>query len=94
MSPAIHAAIAFADALTIRFSGTQNAGEHRNITLALQRALGDRADAVQVQRLTRIISRKDATQYGHRQSTLEEARHLVEQCERFAAWAERVLAAP
>lgn len=93
MSQAINAAIAFADALTIRYSGTQNAGEHRNVTLALQRALGRRADAAQVQRLARIIGRKDATQYGHRQSTLDEARQLVEQCERFADWAERVLAA-
>lgn len=94
MSSAINAAIAFADALTIRYSGTQNAGEHRNVTLALQRALGDRADATQVQRLGRIIGRKDATQYGHRPATLDEARHLVEQCERFAEWAERMLVAP
>ena len=94
MSQAINAAIAFADALTIRFSGTQNAGEHANASRALERALGDRADATQVQRLARILGRKDAAQYGHRQSTLDEARHLVEQCERFAEWAERILAAP
>ena len=94
MSQAISAAIAFADALTIRFSGTKNTGEHANVTLALQRALGDRADLAQVQRLGRIVGRKDATQYGHRQGTLDEARQLVEQCERFAEWAERILAAP
>ena len=94
MSQAISAAIAFADALTIRFSGTQNAGEHRNVTHVLQRALGRRADAAQMQRLARIIGRKDAAQYGHRRSTLGEARHLVEDCERFAEWAEQVLAVP
>jgi hypothetical protein len=94
MSHAISAAIAFADALTIRFSGTQNVGEHANVTLALGRALGDRADAAQVRRLGRILGRKDAVQYGHRQSALEEARELVEQCERFAEWAERILATP
>ena len=94
MSLVISAAIAFADALTIRFSGTKNAGEHANVTLTLRRALGDRADAAQVQRLGRIVGRKDATQYGHRQGTLEEARQLVEQCERFAEWAERMLAGP
>jgi hypothetical protein len=94
MSQGINAAIAFADALTIRYSGTQNAGEHRNITLSLQRALGDRADTIQVGRLERIIGRKDATQYGHRRGTLDEATHLVEQCERFAEWAERLLATP
>ena len=94
MSQVISAAIAFADALTIRFSGTQNTEEHANVTHALRRALGDRADAGQVQRLGRIIGRKDATQYGHRPSTLEEARQLIEQCERFAEWAERMLAGP
>ena len=94
MSLAISAAIAFADALTIRFSGSKNTGEHANATLALRRALGARAEPTQVQRLGRIIDRKDATQYGHRRATLEEARQLVEQCERFAEWAERMLAGP
>lgn len=41
-----------------------------------------------------IVGRKDATQYGHRQGTLDEARQLVEQCERFAEWAERMLLGP
>ena len=91
MSQAINAAIAFADALTIRFSGTKNTGEHSNVSVVLRRALGDRADPTQLQRLQRVVGRKDATQYGHRQGTLDEARQLVEQCERFAEWAERLL---
>lgn len=91
MSQAINAAIAFADALTMRFSGTKNTGEHANVTLVLRRALGDRAEPAQLLRLGRIVARKDATQYGHRQGTLDEARQLVEQCERFAEWAEALL---
>lgn len=94
MSQAINAAIAYADALTIRSAGVHNTGEHRNAPLALRQALGERADAAQVQRLGRIIARKDATQYGHRRATIDEARQLVEQCERFAMWAEQLLAVP
>ena len=94
MSQAINAAIAYADALTIRFAGVHNTGAHQDAPRALRQALGERADAAQLQRLVRIIARKDAAQYGHRRATMEEARQLVEQCERFAAWAEQLLAVP
>ena len=94
MSQAINAAVAYADALTIRAAGIHNTGAHQNVPLALRQALGERADADQVQRLGRIIARKDATQYGHRHAGIDEARPLVEQCGRFAAWAEQLLATP
>lgn len=94
MSQAINAAIAFADALTIRFSTTHNAGQHDMATTSLRKALGDRADPAQIQRLGRIIGRKDAAQYRHRKSSLDEARDLLELSERFAEWAERILTTP
>lgn len=93
MSNAIHASIAYADAITIRVGGIQNAKAHRDIVQNLRRVLGDRADGPQLTRLARIVGRKDPVQYGHRPATIEEARQLVEQSDRFAEWAEAVIAA-
>lgn len=93
MSQAISAAIAFADATSIQLGGIQNDGEHSQVVRTLRAALGARADAAQLRRLGQIIGRKDTAQYGHRASTIAEARRLVEQATRFAEWAEGVLAA-
>ncbi len=91
MSQVVLAVIAYGDALTIRFGGIQNEHDHRQLVRALRFALGDAADAEQMTRLGRIIGRKDQIQYDHRTATLDDARNLLEQAERFAAWAEREL---
>ena len=93
MSHVISAAIAFADALTIKVGGVQNAGEHREIPKTLRSVLGARADGEQLARLGRVIGHKDTVQYGHRSGTIGEARQLEKECDRFAKWAEEVMAA-
>ena len=49
----------------------------------------DFADTSQVNRLTRILRHKDPAAYGARRSTMEEARDLLEQLDRFGAWVEQ-----
>lgn len=91
MSQVVLASIAYGDALTIRFGGIQNEQDHRQLVRTIRHALGNAADAEQMTRLARIIGRKDEIQYDHRTASIDEARRLLEQAERFAAWAEREL---
>jgi hypothetical protein len=92
MSNALLAAIAYADALTVKFGGIQNKGDHSKIGDALLDALGDRALKEQLTRLTRLIRKKNQIQYGFEESSITEAREYVAHAERFAAWAEAELA--
>jgi hypothetical protein len=45
-------------------------------------------------RLTRLLSRKDDSQYGHRSASYEDAASILEQARRFAEWAEAELLRP
>lgn len=94
MSEALLAVIGYADALTVRFAGIQNTGDHATIANTLRRALGERLPRTQLTRLRRMISQKNDIQYDHRTATIAEASEFVEQAERFARWAERELARP
>jgi hypothetical protein len=85
----VNAAIAYADALTGKFGGFFNQQDHNAVRAAVERALGQRADASQVTRLTRILRQKDPAAYGPRRSTMEEARDLLEQLNRFGVWVEQ-----
>lgn len=91
MSQAVQAAIAYADALTIRAGGVRNTGDHAAAVELLRDVLGRQADDAQLQRLGRILALKDATQYGYRSRTIQEAARLVAQMERLAEWAEALL---
>lgn len=86
---AIHAAIAFADALSIAYGGFKSTeGDHERAADALKEALGVRADAEQVKTLLAILKRKDAVSYQGVYFTSGEAMALVERLGRFATWAE------
>jgi hypothetical protein len=89
---AINAGIAYADALTIRGAEVQNSGDHAAVVRLLKQVLGEQAAEDQLRRLAALIGRKDAVEYGHRSTTLAEATKMVEQAQRFAEWAEGVLA--
>lgn len=91
---AVNAAIAFADALTIRYASIQNAQDHGAVMQALKMALGGRADVQQLNRLGRILSYKDDAQYGHRMASLAEAEAVVQQVRRFSEWVEAELMRP
>ncbi len=92
MSNALRAVIAYGDALTIKVAGIKNTEDHGALPDTVRRALGDRAEAKQLRRLARLLSKKNDIDYHHRDMTLEEARRFVKRAERFARWAERELA--
>jgi hypothetical protein len=86
---AVHAAIAYNDALTIAFRGIKSTeGDHRKAADVLQQALGHRAAAEQVSRLRSILALKDRISYGGQYYTLQEAQQLLQSAEAFAEWAE------
>lgn len=89
----IHAVIAYNDALTIAFRGIKSTeGDHRKAADVLLKALGNRAQPAQVDRLRSILSLKDRISYGGQFFTLEEARQLLKSAEAFCAWAESLYA--
>jgi hypothetical protein len=88
----VHAAIAYGDALTA-FGGTKiNQKDHAQLPKLVATALGPRSDAEQPKRLARILGEKDAASYGARVGRMEHATNLFEQLDRFARWAEDLLA--
>lgn len=87
----VHAAIAYADALTARYGGFINQKDHRAVVRALEISLGKRASAQQLEHLRRILDEKDAASYGVRFGRHERAQKLLDRLERFALWAEQQL---
>jgi hypothetical protein len=87
MDLCVNAAIAFADALTIRYAGMQNNQNHQAAPHTLEIALGKKADSHQVTRFKRLLHRKGAIQYDHRPMRLDEAIDYLQQTERFGDWA-------
>lgn len=88
MSNAVLAAIAYADALTMKAAGLKNEGDHMTLPRTLRRSLGNRLPREQETRLQRILALKNEIQYEHRTSSIPEARELVELVRRFAEWVE------
>jgi hypothetical protein len=85
---AIHAAIAYADALSIAFRELKSVdGDHSMAVDTLRHAIGHRADEAQVRRLRRIIDQKSAVSYQGEYYLLADARDVVEQLDAFAEWA-------
>jgi len=84
----VHAAIAYADALTAKFAGRVNQQDHSGATKSLRAALGNRLPSEQERRLARILGEKDAAEYGPRIKRKSEAAKLLADLEKFAAWAE------
>ncbi|MFC1543652.1 hypothetical protein ACFL4Y_00155 [Gemmatimonadota bacterium] len=92
MSQACLAAIALSDALTIKYAGIQNTGDHGSVVAAVRHAMGNRAEPRMMQLLARILSQKNQIQYAARISDLSEARRYLDQVLRFREWAEPQLA--
>ena len=94
ISPIVHSAIAYTDALTAKFAGRVNQQDHAGAVKALRGALGNRLASDQERRLVRILGEKDAAQYGARVKRKPEAVRLLADLEKFAAWAEIELTRP
>lgn len=89
---AVHAAIAYTDALTIAFRGVKSVdGDHTRAADVLVHALGQRAEDMQVRRLKRVLTAKSEVSYGGSFYTLDEGRELLADVTRYGAWAEEML---
>ena len=92
---AIHAAIAYTDALTIAYRGIKSQdGDHARAADVLAHALGsqEREHARQVNRLRAILQGKSDVSYSGQYYTLEEGRRIVRDTTEFIRWAEEMLA--
>jgi len=92
MSQACLAAIAYADALTIRYGGIKNVGDHGKVVAVIKQAMGNRADQEMLRLLARILSRKNQIQYAAHVSSHTEAQRYLEQVIKFREWVEAQLA--
>lgn len=85
---AILAAIAYADALTIKVAGIKNEDDHQRLPATMRHALGNVVPQPELTRLSRLLKQKNDAAYGHRPLSLGDARSAMEKAEAFAAWAE------
>lgn len=87
---AIHAVIAFGDALTAKF-GTVINRQHDDLPKQVQAALKGRADPRQLDRLRDLLGNKTAYSYGAKTGRINDAQDAVLKMQRFADWAEELL---
>lgn len=92
---AVHAVISANDAVTGRYGQERSTGEDHQKAADLLRSAapaGAREWHLQANRLNRIIGKKHLIAYEGRLITPKEASYLVEQAERFVAWAMEIVA--
>jgi hypothetical protein len=88
---AIHAAIAYTDALTVAYRELRSVdGDHARAASVLSHALGARAQD-QVPRLTRMLNAKSDASYSGSYYTLQDGREILRDLKRYASWAEEML---
>lgn len=88
---AIHAAITFADAVTIRTQEVKSAsGDHTDAVDVLQSSLGQLTDSdrAALKDLRYILQRKDDASYTANHVSAHEADLIVSKLRSFASWAE------
>lgn len=88
MSTIVTCAIAYADALSARFRGEINQGDHQAVVKLLRAALGKDLPSRQEANLRALLEQKDEIQYGARAKTRAEAERALQRLEEFVAWAE------
>ncbi|HEX8904242.1 MAG TPA: hypothetical protein VF771_05330 [Longimicrobiaceae bacterium] len=90
---AVHAAIAYTDALTVAYRELKSvSGDHTMAADLLEHALGRRADPAQLKRLRYVLDAKTHVSYGGSYYTLDEGRELLVAVTRYSTWAEDMLA--
>jgi hypothetical protein len=89
---AIHGSISYADALRAGLGATNlSSDDHQSATRELQQRLTARNYKKMdgVARLSRLLSSKSAVAYGSEMVTETKFKTIIQQAERFAAWAEQ-----
>ena len=86
---AVHAAIAYNDALTIAYGGRKSTGEdHKRAVDLLREILGNRLSNEAHKDLRQILSLKDTFSYLGAFQRVDNAQKLVDRVTRFGDWAE------
>ena len=86
---AVHAAIAYNDALTIAYGGKKSTGEdHKRAVDLLREILGNRLPKEVSQDLRNILGLKDTFSYLGSYQRVDDAQKLVDRLRRFGEWAE------
>lgn len=91
ISNIVLAAIAYADSLTAKRALLLNQQDHASAPKLLREVMGSALPAAQESRYRRILGNKDASQYGARPGTVQQAEKLLNDLESFAAWVESQL---
>ena len=86
---AVHAAIAYNDALTIAFRSVKSTeGDHAKAADTLLFALSHHAPAARVEQLRSILKNKDRVSYQGSYYTVRDAGTLLGEVDAFCRWAE------
>ena len=90
---AVHACIAGCDAVCVYFLGKRHAGENHGEAVKLFKMVkpDDEEVAVNVRRLTRILSIKNIAEYEDRLIHKSESGKIIKDCERFLAFINKLL---
>lgn len=91
---AVHAAIAFVDAVTIHAGGRKSTStDHGAVTRLLRDVLGNRLPAAEEKAIAALMSQKDQFEYQGYVARWSEATRLLQRAERVGSWAEQLLRA-
>lgn len=90
---AIHAAISFADALSIAYGERKSVDEHTKAADTLRAVLGSRLPNDKARALRRILAEKGSVSYQGMYYTLDDGRTLLSLATTFCAWARDTLQA-
>lgn len=89
---AIHAVIAYADSISVRYGAKKSTSPDHAATVKLLRGiLGARLPREMERLLERSVRDKDRFEYQGHVATMKEAEAMFARAERFGAWAERTL---
>lgn len=89
---AIHAAIAYTDALTTAFREIKSTdGDHTRAADVLVHALGHQASPEQMRRLKGILNAKTHASYSGAYYTLQDGQNILRETELYVRWAEEKL---
>jgi len=91
----VHAAIAYADALSIKLSGQRSAGDNHEDTIELVESVvaGGNEKKTALNQLRRIIEEKTKVSYMGELYSSAQTKDMWKQLERFRRWALSVLSA-
>lgn len=85
---AVHAAIAWADALAIAYGGLKSTDAHERAADLLSDVLAARSDVAKIRLLAAVIGEKDQVSYAGDYFTVADATKLLKKATQFAEWAE------